>query len=101
MQDFATELVESRGLNDVDTNKSHDVARIRIVLRSHGVTLGQTEGAFLEALLNYWGTISDLSQRQEHGSQRESAETLNWEDGRRLVFQSLNVMYEVARAVGF
>jgi len=54
--------------------------------------------AFLDALLVYWGTACDLVQRQEHGSQREGA-PLTWEDARRVVFQTMLVMYEVGRAV--
>ncbi len=53
---------------------------------------------FLEALIGYWGTVSDLIQRQVHGAQRE-VERLGIEDGRRVVYQTLNVMYEVDRAL--
>ena len=60
---------------------------------------GETLSAFLQALVAYWGTLSDLVQRQEHGGQRE-ARPLVSEDGRRIVFQTLNVMYEIDRAVG-
>ena len=39
----------------------------------------------------------DLVQRQEHGGQKEG-EPLGWEDGRRVVFQTANVMVELHRA---
>ena len=56
--------------------------------------MGDTEKSFLEALLNFWRTVSELVQRQEHGGQKEN-EPLVWEDGRRVVFQTAMVMYEV------
>src|SRR5439155_2241153 len=55
--------------------------------------------AFLDALIGYWGAVSDLVQRQEHGGQREGAE-LTWHDARRVVFQVAMVMFEVDSALG-
>lgn len=52
----------------------------------------------LDALVVYWGTVSDLIQRQEHGAQKEG-EALRWEDGRRVVFQTAVVMFEIAHTV--
>ena len=59
--------------------------------------LGETHQAFLHALLTYWGTVSDLVQRQEHGAVRDK-EPLTWEDTRRVVFQTAIVMFEIARS---
>jgi hypothetical protein len=98
MQEFATALVDRHQPLGVDTNKAHDVARIRDVLNQHASKLGTTTAPFLDALLTYWGTVSDLVQRQEHGAQREGR-PLVWEDGRRVVFQSAIVMFEVDRAL--
>jgi hypothetical protein len=56
------------------------------------------EKPFLEALIAYWGTVSDLIQRQEHGSQKEGKE-LVWEDGRRVVFQTAMVMLEFDKSL--
>lgn len=42
-----------------------------------------TEGPFVESLVAYWDTVSDLAQRQEHGGHRD-AEPLTHEDARRL-----------------
>ena len=53
---------------------------------SHPV-VGERDRAFLDALLTYWGTVSDLVQRQEHGAKKEG-EPLMWEDARRVVFQT-------------
>jgi hypothetical protein len=98
MQAFATVLVDRHRPPGVDTNKTHDVARIRTVLDQHRPQLGTTAAPFLDALLAYWGTVSDLVQRQEHGAQKEG-DALIWEDGRRVVFQTAVVMFEIHRTV--
>lgn len=98
IQEFASTLVSQHNPPDVDQNKAHDINRIKAVLTHHGSHLGNTEKDFLVALLEYWKTISALIQRQEHGGQREK-ENLVWEDGRRIVFQTVIVMYEVDRAL--
>jgi hypothetical protein len=68
------------------------------VLDQHRPRVGTTAAPFLVALLAYWGTVSDLVQRQEHGAQKEGG-PLVWEDGRRVVFQTAIVMFEVDRAL--
>lgn len=98
MQEFATALVERYRPPNVDSDKKHDVARIRAVLQLRADRLGDKERRFLEALVTYWRTVSDLVQRQEHGAQKEG-EPLAWEDGRRVVFQAIVVMFEVDRAL--
>ncbi len=92
MQDFATDLVERFRPPNVEQDKSKVVARLRAVLASHKIS--KTGDAFLDALLGYWGTVSDLVQRQEHGALREG-ETLWWSDARRVVFQVAIVMLEI------
>lgn len=79
---------------NVPEDKAKTVARLRAVLNQHADQLGTTAKPFLDALLAYWGTVNDLVQRQEHGGQKEGA-VLLWEDGRRVVFQTAVVMYEV------
>jgi hypothetical protein len=98
MQAFATGLVDRHEPPGVDTDTAHDVARMRALLDQHRPRLGTTAAPFLDALLTYWGTVSDLVQRQEHGAQKEG-HVLIWEDGRRVVFQSIVVMFEVDRAL--
>jgi len=93
-QEFATYLVEKYQPPNVDENKSHDVARIKAVLAALDPRLGETEKPFLSALLAYWGTLSDLIQRQEHGAQKEG-EPLVWVDARRVVFQTAILMFEI------
>lgn len=47
---------------------------------------------------HYWRALSDLVQRQEHGSTRDK-EDLRWEDARRLIYQTANAMYEIDRSL--
>lgn len=60
-------------------------------------TQSATERRFLNALVGYWRSVSDLAQRQEHAGLREG-EILREEDSRRLIFQTLLVMYEADQA---
>ncbi len=93
LQEFVTILVNKYNLQVVDKDKAHIVARARAVLNAIGEKLGKSERQFLETLIEYWGAVSDLIQRQEHGGQKESQE-LVWQDGRRVIFQTAMVMLE-------
>jgi hypothetical protein len=97
VQEFATGLVDQYQPPGVDQNKAHDVNRVQAVLDQHRAQLGTTAAPFLDALVAYWRTVSALVQRQEHGVQK--AASLVWEDGRRVVFQTLVVMFEIDRAL--
>ncbi len=99
IQEFADSLVTRNNIQNVDPNKAHDIARIKAVIHLYQTRLGLAERAFLDAVLTYWGTISDLIQRQEHGGQKEGR-ALVWEDGRRVVFQTAIVMHEVDNGLG-
>jgi hypothetical protein len=94
LQEFADVLVGGLPIHD-ETKKTETIKRLKAWLGAQA-DLGATTGEMLEALVAYWGTVSDLAQRQEHASSRKG-EPLEWEDARRLVFQTLVVMYEVAR----
>jgi hypothetical protein len=98
IQEFADELVRSSGVVIDQVSKEKTVAKIKAVLSVRHATLGDSHAAFLDALLTYWGTVSDLIQRQEHGSSKVGA-PLEWEDARRVVFQTLLVMYELSRSL--
>ena len=95
MQEFADVLIQKYRPPNADADKAHTVSRIRSVLRLRKQDLGKRKHAFLEALLPYWGTVSDLVQRQEHGAQKEG-EPVTWEDGRRVIFQT---MFEIDRSI--
>ena len=49
---------------------------------------------YLRALFDYWKAVGGLIQKQEHRAEKEK-EQLTWEDSRRLVFQTVNVMAEL------
>ena len=94
MQEFATVLVKRFHPTAVESDRTKTVNRIRAILNDRSTSIRTTEKPFLEALLAYWGTVSDLIQRQEHGGQREK-EPLVWSDARRVVFQVAIVMFEI------
>jgi hypothetical protein len=98
LQEFADILVNLFELTDVNSTKAYTISRIRSVLRKNRDRLGSTENEFLEQLIQYWEAVSNLIQRQEHGGQREGI-PLKWEDARRVVFQTLIVMYEIDRSL--
>jgi hypothetical protein len=94
IQEFASSLVAQYQPPGVDPNKAHDVARIRAVIDFESNHLGAREKQYLTALISYWRAISGLIQRQEHGS-HQTDRPLVWEDGRRVVFQTAILMFEV------
>jgi hypothetical protein len=98
LQEFTSVIVERVQPSNVDTNNTMTVARMRAALDHVAGQLGTTEKPFLDALLAYWGTLGDLVQRQEHGAQKEG-KSLEWEDARRVVFQTAVVIFEIDHAV--
>jgi hypothetical protein len=98
LQDFTDTLVTKYQPRKFDPDKSHTVARLRSVIDAQSAQLGDKLKAFADALVAYWGTAVDLVQRQEHGAAKEN-EPLAWEDGRRVVFQTAIVMFEIDRAL--
>lgn len=96
IQEFATVLVDQYQPLDVNNDKAKTKARVKAVLEVS--KLGTTTKPLMEALLHFWETNSDLIQRQEHGGQKEGR-PLIWEDGRRVVFLTAVVMFEIDRAL--
>jgi len=99
MQEFADQLYNKVTGETSNEPKSHDKNRIKAVIETKKTEIGTTVPPFLDALYNYWDSISDLVQRQEHGAQKEG-EPINWEDARRVVFQTANVIFELHRTIG-
>lgn len=97
IQFFITDLVDHHKPGSVEPDPQKTVARLKVVLATSRLSKSVT--AFAEALLAYFGTVSDLVQRQEHGGQKEG-EPLRWEDARRVVFQTAVVMFELDRVLG-
>jgi hypothetical protein len=97
IQLFVTDLVEQHQPPDVNPDLQKTVDRLRAVMGT--VDLSDAVDEFAAALLAYFGTVSDLVQRQEHGALKEG-EALKWEDARRVVFQTAMVMFELDRVLG-
>jgi hypothetical protein len=98
MQEFADVLTQRYKPPDANPDKTKTAARITKIFDLYSTKFGDKENAYFEALLAYWGTVADLTQRQEHGGQKEGR-PLVWEDARRVVFQTLLVMFEIDRAL--
>jgi hypothetical protein len=96
IQEFGTALVERHQPPDVDQDKAHAINRVRAVVDQHRPRLGTRVAGVLDSLIEYWRAVSNLVQRQEHGVQGGS---LVLEDGRRVVFQTAIVMFEIDRAL--
>ncbi len=96
IQIFASKLIDLIKPDNYDNNTAHTISRLRSVFDHQKAQVGEAEMAFCESLLSYWGTVNDLIQKQEHGAQKEG-KPLTWEDGRRVVFQTMIVMYEIDR----
>lgn len=98
MQLFATSLVNRYQLPEVESDPAKTVSRLRAVLNQAKLVASAGIIEMLDALVVYWGTTSDLAQRQGHGGQKEGA-VLTREDSRRLVFHSAIVMIEFDRVL--
>jgi hypothetical protein len=99
IQEFVTVLVDRHQPSAVNPDKAMTRDRLSAVLNMHRAALGERRSALLDALFGYWRAAADLIQRQEHAGQREG-EPLGWEDGRRVVFQTAVVMFEIDRTLG-
>ncbi len=88
--EFSSNLVERYDVGPFETNQTK--AKIRAVFKADE-SVSSTVRRSLDALVAYWETVSDLVQRQEHGTD------LAEEDGRRLVFQTMLVMREIDAAL--
>lgn len=97
-QEFASSLISLHRPPDPDPDKAHTIARLRAVLEHKGSSLSDSVCNLLGVQLKYWGTVTDLIQRQEHGAQKEGRPLL-WEDGRRVVFHTAMVMFEMDRTL--
>ncbi|HEY3944475.1 MAG TPA: hypothetical protein VGL78_04540 [Solirubrobacteraceae bacterium] len=99
VQDFVTELLKREGItpNNPDPARTRD--RFSDVLACRRDDLGERKADLLDALFGYWKAACDLIQRQEHAGQRQATESLTWEDGRGVVFQTAVVMFEIDRTL--
>jgi hypothetical protein len=98
MQEFVNALVEKYQPPNVDQDKSHDISRLKSVFAQRADTIPKTLLPFLNALLDYWGTLNDLVQRQVHSAQKEGGK-ITWEDAKRVVFHTAVVFLEVHKVL--
>lgn len=98
MQEFATALVERFKPRDPSPTKSQDVSRLKAVVSAQERRLGTTRSGFMEALINYWGALADMVQRQEHAGAKEG-EAVTWEDARSIILHTLVLFAEFDRSL--
>jgi hypothetical protein len=98
MQEFATALLALHGVQDANPDKAKTRDRFSAVVNTRRDALGDAKSAVLDALFDYWRATDKYIQRQEHAGQREG-ESLTPEDGRRTVFQTAVLMFEVDRTL--
>jgi hypothetical protein len=96
MQAFATETLGTVGGPEADPDVQHTISRMRTAISARVGSAAVRQ--LSDTLLSYWGSVHDLVQRQEHGATKEG-DDLSWEDARRIVFQTLVVMYEIDRVL--
>lgn len=95
LQHFASSLVAQRGLEDPGQGT---FASIGAVIEHSKGALGERTHDLLAALFELWKAATRIAQRQEHGAQRQGA-LLGPEDGRRCVWYTGLVMYELDRTL--
>jgi hypothetical protein len=95
VQAFATSLLRKNPVPGASKDLAKPKLRVGAVLA--GLPVGsEAVRKYVEALGNYWETVVDLAERQEHAGLKEG-EPLTWEDSRRLVFATLFAMTEIDR----
>lgn len=72
--------------------------RLKKIIEVRSQQLGDTERKFLDALYDLWDVMNYLIQRQEHGAQKEEIKLI-WKDARRVVFQTMMLMFEVSQSL--
>ncbi len=89
--EFSDQLAHEYHVGPFEATKTN--AKLRAIFQTHG-DISRTVRRSLEALLDYWETVVDLTNRQEHGR------NLTADDSRAVAFQTMLVMREVSLALG-
>ncbi len=98
LQEFTTSLAHEKKVDLSSIEPAKTVSRLKYIIDiSSSIPSAKTK-TFLSTLISYWGVVSDLVQRQEHGAQKEG-EDLVWEDARRVVFHTCVVMFELSKNI--
>lgn len=99
LQAFVHTLASQYDLADEYPDKAKTGDRLRAVLNKARPEVGPSAKRFLLALVSYFGCLSDLVQRQEHGGNREQEE-LTLLDSRRVVFHLAGMFAELDHLLG-
>jgi hypothetical protein len=91
---FTDELVERCQPPDVTTDRKRSKDRLSAVVKHRRPNLGNAESEWVDALFVYWSKVAALAQRVKHAAEKHG-DSIVWNDGRRAVFQTLSLMYEV------
>ena len=94
LQEFSFALAAQRNITIDRREIASTVKTFNAILDSIRV-----DRAFFQALLAYWGTLSDLIQRQEHAGAKEGR-PVTLSDAKRVVFHTALVMYELDQVAG-
>lgn len=78
---------------------NHTVKRLSEIVALKKESESKTLMRFLDSLIVFWGELNDLIQKQEHGAENELTAPVGWEDSRRVLFQTLNLVYELDRSL--
>ena len=97
VHDFADSLYKEVMGTEYDGPKTQTNNRVETVIAE--TCDSKKVRKYLRSLFEYWKAVGGLIQKQEHRAEKEK-EQLTWEDTRRVVFQTVNVMVELDRAVG-
>lgn len=92
VQDFADDLYTSVRGTAYEGPKTQTNNRIETVITEQCDS--KKVRKYLRSLFDYWKAVGGLIQKQEHRAEKEK-EQLTWEDSRRVVFQTVNVMFEL------
>jgi len=92
LQGFTNILVERHKPSDVNPDITKTIQRLKTVLET--VIISEKKKDLLIGLLTYWNAVNGIVQRQEHGAYKDG-EQIIWEDARRVVFQTMIIMFEI------
>lgn len=94
-QKFASALAEHYEPPGIDPDVTKVKRRVGAVVNLVRPKLGDRRAALIMAMADYWEACIDVIQRQEHGDQKGGG-PLTWSDGRRVVFHTAALTFEIA-----
>lgn len=98
IQEFMDVLFTQANPPGEPKGKDKTEQRLSAIIEVKSQKLGKTERRLLRALYKYWQEVNDLIQKQVHGALKEEEE-LVWDDARRVVFQTMMLMFEVSHSL--